>query len=87
MYHHILVAGFSIPYLELSAIYGACFLFFTINGATSFSIDAWLTGILQKQISPEQQKSKHQKDLAKLYQAAAADKRDSDNKELETSVR
>jgi len=81
MYHHILVAGFSIPYLELSAIYAACFLFFTINGATSFSIDAWLTGILQNQISREQQQ-----DLAKLYQVSA-NKRNSDNKELETSVR
>ena len=26
IYHHVLVAGFSIPYLELSAIYAACFL-------------------------------------------------------------
>jgi putative oxidoreductase len=30
------VAGFSIPYLELSALYAACFLFFVINGAGSF---------------------------------------------------
>ncbi|MEB3211937.1 MAG: DoxX family protein, partial [Leptolyngbyaceae bacterium] len=30
MYHHIKVAGLSIPYLELSALYAACFLFFTI---------------------------------------------------------
>ncbi|MGK7931527.1 MAG: DoxX family protein, partial [Microcystaceae cyanobacterium] len=33
MYHHILVAGLSIAYLELSAIYAACFLFFLVNGA------------------------------------------------------
>lgn len=40
MYHHILVAGLSIPYLELSAVYAACFLFFTVNGAGLFSTDA-----------------------------------------------
>ncbi|MGB3493097.1 MAG: DoxX family protein [Elainellaceae cyanobacterium] len=42
MYHHIKVAGFSIPYLELSALYSACFLFFTVNGGGLFSIDTWL---------------------------------------------
>lgn len=46
MYHHILVAGFSIPYLELSMLYAACFLFFAINGAGLFSIDALLAGWL-----------------------------------------
>ena len=40
MYHHILVAGLSLAYLELSAIYAACFLFFLINGAGLFSTDA-----------------------------------------------
>lgn len=40
MYHHIKVAGFSIPYLELSMLYAACFLFFLVNGAGRFSIDA-----------------------------------------------
>ncbi|MGB5634660.1 MAG: DoxX family protein [Waterburya sp.] len=48
MYHHILVAGLSIPYLELSAIYAACFLFFTINGAGLFSSDALITNVLDK---------------------------------------
>jgi putative oxidoreductase len=48
MYHHILVAGLSIPYLELSAIYAACFLFFTINGAGLFSTDALITNMLDK---------------------------------------
>ncbi|MEL6787967.1 MAG: DoxX family protein [Cyanobacteria bacterium J06607_15] len=48
MYHHILVAGLSIPYLELSAIYAACFLFFTINGAGLFSSDALITNWLDK---------------------------------------
>jgi putative oxidoreductase len=46
MYHHVLVAGFSIPYLELSMLYAACFLFFTVNGAGLFSIDALLSGWL-----------------------------------------
>ena len=40
MYHHIKVAGLSLPYLELSAIYAACFLYFTENGAGLFSFDA-----------------------------------------------
>jgi putative oxidoreductase len=48
MYHHILVAGLSIPYLELSAIYAACFLFFTVNGAGLFSSDALITNLLDK---------------------------------------
>lgn len=48
MYHHVLVAGLSIPYLELSAIYAACFLFFTINGAGLFSTDALITNLLDK---------------------------------------
>ncbi|MCU0570247.1 MAG: DoxX family protein [Oculatellaceae cyanobacterium Prado106] len=40
MYHHVLVAGLSLPYLELSAIYASCFLFFVINGGGLFSTDA-----------------------------------------------
>lgn len=43
MYHHIKVAGFSIPYLELSALYAATFLFFLVNGAGRFSVDAWIS--------------------------------------------
>ncbi|MEL6223472.1 MAG: DoxX family protein [Cyanobacteria bacterium J06627_8] len=42
MYHHIKVAGLSIPYLELSALYAACFLFFTINGPGLFAADSWI---------------------------------------------
>ncbi len=42
MYHHIKVAGLSIPYLELSALYAATFLFFVINGAGQLSVDAWI---------------------------------------------
>jgi putative oxidoreductase len=40
MYHHIKVAGLSIPYLELSALYAATFLFFVVNGAGQLSVDA-----------------------------------------------
>ncbi|TVQ44666.1 MAG: DoxX family protein [Gloeocapsa sp. DLM2.Bin57] len=46
MYHHILVAGLSIPYLELSAIYAACFFFLTLNGAGLFSTDALIVNWL-----------------------------------------
>jgi len=46
MYHHIKVAGFSIPYLELPMLYAACFLFFTVNGGGLLSVDALLSGWL-----------------------------------------
>lgn len=46
MYHHVLVAGLSIPYLELSMLYAACFLFFLVNGAGLFSADALIGGWL-----------------------------------------
>lgn len=48
MYHHIKVAGFSIPYLELSALYAATFLFFVINGGGQFSLDALLANLLNR---------------------------------------
>lgn len=46
MYHHVKVAGLSIPYLELSALYAATFLFFVINGGGQFSVDALLANVL-----------------------------------------
>jgi putative oxidoreductase len=46
MYHHVLVAGLSIPYLELSMLYAACFLFYLVNGAGLFSADALIAGWL-----------------------------------------
>jgi len=46
IYHHVLVAGFSIPYLELSALYAACFLFYLVNGGGLFSADALIAGWL-----------------------------------------
>ncbi len=48
MYHHIKVAGLSIAYLELSAIYAGCFLFFLVNGAGLFSTDALIVNWLNK---------------------------------------
>ena len=48
MYHHISVAGLSIAYLELSAIYAAGYLFFLINGAGLFSFDALIVNWIDK---------------------------------------
>ncbi|MEM8718201.1 MAG: DoxX family protein [Cyanobacteria bacterium P01_G01_bin.39] len=72
MYHHILVAGLSIPYLELSAIYAACFLFFTVNGAGLFSSDALITNALDKSALSVQ--AKRIMLLEKSYNASEADK-------------
>lgn len=55
MYRHILLAGFSIPYLELSAIYAACFLSFAINGAGLASVDALVSQWFQKRTLSEQE--------------------------------
>jgi len=46
MYHHISVAGLSLPYLELSAIYAASFFYFLINGAGLFYFDALIANLL-----------------------------------------
>ncbi|WP_239005377.1 DoxX family protein [Gloeothece citriformis] len=67
MYHHILVAGLSIPYLELSVIYAACFLFFVINGAGLFSTDALIVNWLDANALTQQ--SKQIMLLEKSYQA------------------
>lgn len=66
MYHHILTAGFSIPYLELSAIYAACAFFFLVNGGGLFSLDALVVGWLNANIR-EQQESQLES-LAMSYQ-------------------
>jgi len=42
LYHHVLVAGFSVPYLELASIYAAAFLFFAVNGGGIFSLDTFI---------------------------------------------
>lgn len=68
MYHHLLVAGFSIPYLELSAVYAACFFFFTVNGAGLFSTDALLVNWLDASALSAQ--AKRIMRLEKAYEAA-----------------
>lgn len=70
MYHHIKVAGLSIPYLELSAIYAACFLFFLVNGAGLFSLDALIGGWLTSNLSATERQQR--KGLEKSYQTPQA---------------
>lgn len=72
MYHHVLVSGFNIPYLELSAIYAACFLFFVVNGAGLFSTDALLTHWLDASSLSAQAKRIMRLELA--YEAPSAQK-------------
>lgn len=67
MYHHISVAGLSLPYLELSAIYGAVFLYFTVNGAGLFSTDALIANWLDN--TSLSLKAKQIMRLEKSYQA------------------
>jgi putative oxidoreductase len=45
VYHHILVAGISIPFLELSVLYGGVFAFFTVNGAGDYSLDTLIAKV------------------------------------------
>ncbi|MEM6253687.1 MAG: DoxX family protein [Cyanobacteria bacterium P01_D01_bin.156] len=71
MYHHIKVAGLSLPYLELSAIYASIFLFFTINGAGLFSIDALITQWLNANAL-----SAKSKQIMKLEKSLAASTRE-----------
>jgi putative oxidoreductase len=70
MYHHVLVAGFSLPYLELSAIYAACFLFFIVNGGGLFSTDALIANVLDASALSVQ--AKRVMRLEKAYQASGA---------------
>ena len=76
IYHHVLVAGLSIPYLELSMLYAACFLFFLVNGAGRYSVDAVLanqlnaiatTGVLN---SIANQREQQVESLETSYQAS-----------------
>jgi putative oxidoreductase len=70
MYHHVSVAGLSLPYLELSAIYAAAFLYFAINGAGLFALDALIANGLDK--SALSLKAKQIMRLEKVYQASDA---------------
>lgn len=58
IYHHVKVAGFSIPYLELSTLYAACFFFYLVNGAGLFSLDALIAGWLNASLGQEGQLGK-----------------------------
>ncbi|GAB1539639.1 hypothetical protein NUACC21_23060 [Scytonema sp. NUACC21] len=73
IYHHILAAGFNLSYLELSSIYAACFLFFTINGAGLFSTDALIANWLDASSLSIQAKQIMR--LEKSYQAASAEQK------------
>ena len=75
MYHHILVAGLSLPYLELSAIYASCFLFFLVNGAGLFSTDALIVNWLDRNALSAQ--AKQVMLLEKSYNAPNAKAEDS----------
>lgn len=70
MYHHILAAGLSLPYLELSAIYASCFLFFLVNGAGLFSSDALIVNWFNS--NALSQRAKQIMLLEKVYQASEA---------------
>ena len=70
MYHHIKVAGLSLPYLELSAIYAACFLYFAVNGAGLFSFDALIANRIDA--SALSAKAKQVMKLEKAYKSESA---------------
>lgn len=72
IYHHILVAGLNLPYLELSAVYAACFLLFTVNGAGLFSIDALIINWLDTSALSLQ--AKQLMGLEKAYQIVGSEK-------------
>ncbi len=72
MYHHVLVSGFNIPYLELSAVYAACFLFLAVNGGGLFSTDALLANWLDATTLSAQ--AKRVMRLEQAFQASSADK-------------
>jgi putative oxidoreductase len=72
MYHHVKVAGLSLPYLELSAIYAACFLYFAVNGAGLFSFDALIANRIDT--SALSAKAKQIMRLEKAFQAKGVEK-------------
>ena len=57
-YHHVLVAGFSVPYLELATIYAAAFLFFAVNGGGLFSLDTFIGNWLSERLSDARSEQK-----------------------------
>jgi putative oxidoreductase len=71
IYHHLLVAGLNLPYLELSAVYAGCFLLFTVNGAGLFSTDALIVNLLDRNALSTQAKQIMR--LEKAFQSSSAD--------------
>lgn len=77
MYHHVLVAGLSLPYLELSAIYASCFLFFVVNGGGVFSTDALIAHWLDASALSAQ--AKRVMRLEQAYQASSSEPKQVDS--------
>jgi putative oxidoreductase len=82
MYHHIRVAGFSIPYLELSMLYAACFQLFVVNGGGQYSVDAVLANQLNRMATAgvlnaiAEKRQQQIESLATSYQASDSDKQE-----------
>ncbi|HEY9672817.1 MAG TPA: DoxX family protein [Waterburya sp.] len=82
MYHHIRVAGFSIPYLELSMLYAACFQLFVVNGGGQYSVDAVLANQLNRMATAgvlnaiAEERQQQIESLATSYQASDSDKQE-----------
>lgn len=66
IYHHIKVAGLSIPYLELSLLYAVCFQFFLVSGAGLFSIDALVVGWIDNAIGNQSRQPIEAKKAARV---------------------
>ncbi len=81
MYHHVKVAGFSIPYLELSMLYAACFQLFVVNGGGQYSVDAILANQLNSVAtvgvlnSIAREREQQVESLESSYQASNSDKK------------
>jgi putative oxidoreductase len=56
VYHHLLVAGFSIPAIELTSLYCATFAYFAVNGAGQFSLDQVISDRFFPQMSDKSDK-------------------------------
>ena len=80
MYHHVLVGGFSIPYLELSMLYAACFQLFLVYGGGKYSIDAVLANQLNARVtagvlnSIAQEREQQVESLETSYQSSDSNK-------------
>ncbi len=73
-YHHVLVAGFSIPYLELSVLYAACFTLFALGGGGPFSLDALLARLVSDREAAARKALETTYRVAEIDGGAAADR-------------